>query len=135
MSGCRSSSSVLSSSTKMSRGFMCVAQSCGAGSPDSYRVSISMRYGVWLLNGVRLLRTPEQSAVQGFRENVSLDGLHHVRPCLEGVGGRLHVDRRIQRVELEHVVMLRAVRARTRPAIHLPGRADLKGAVGQLRSF
>ena len=45
----------------------------------------------------------------------------------------LHVELRIERVQLQHVVMIRTVRARARAAIHGTGRADLIGAVGQLR--
>ena len=67
-----------------------------------------------------LLRALEQSAVDRLAENVSLHRLHHVRARLESVGGRLDVDHRVERVELEHVVMLRTVRAGAGTAIHRP---------------
>jgi len=83
----------------------------------------------------RLLRTPEQSAVDGFREDMTLDRFHHVRARLERVGGRLHVDDVVQGIEFEHVVMLRTVRASAGTAIHLAGCAELKGAVCELGPF
>src|SRR5260370_37126224 len=64
----------------------------------------------------RLLRAPEQSAVDCFREDVSLHRLQDVRSCLERVGGWWNVDLRVQRVELEHVVMPRTVRSGARAA-------------------
>lgn len=60
---------------------------------------------------VFLLRPAEQAAVYDFAEDVSLDGLEHIRARLERVGRRLHVEHRVKRVELEHVMVLRTVRA------------------------
>src|SRR5262249_55048825 len=87
------------------------------------------------IDRLRLLRTFEQSAVDGLAEDVTRDRFHHVGPRLERVGGRLHVDFRVEGVELEHVVMARAVGGRARSAIHLTGGADLIAAVGELRSL
>src|SRR5262245_38917662 len=72
-----------------------------------------------------LLRTTEQSAEDRLGEDVALHRLEHVRTRFERVARRLDADRRVERVDLEHVVMLRSVRAGARSPVHQPGRADL----------
>src|SRR5438034_916475 len=78
-----------------------------------------------------LLRTFEQPAVNRLPEHVSLDRLHHIGSRLEGVSGWLHIDHRVERVDLKHVVVFGTVRGGTGPAVHLAGRADLEGAIGE----
>src|SRR4029450_2913251 len=83
----------------------------------------------------RLLGPPEQSAVDRFSENVSLHRLHDVGARLEGVAGWLDIELGVQRVELEHIMMLRPGRRRTRTAIHLACRADLIASIRELRTL
>src|SRR5437016_5685273 len=52
-----------------------------------------------LSTAASLLRTLEQPAVDRLAEDVALHRLHHVRARLEGVGGRLHVELRVERVD------------------------------------
>src|SRR6188768_3560909 len=84
----------------------------------------------------RLLRRPaEQPSVNGFAEHVSLHRLEHLRARLERVGPWRHVELRVERVDLEHVVMARARRGRARAAVHLSRRAVLVAPVRQFLAF
>src|SRR5688500_5615865 len=76
-----------------------------------------------------LRRTPEQSAVDGFAEHVALHGGKDLRARLERIGGRRHVELRVERVELEHVVVARTGRRSAGPTIDLARRADLVAAI------
>src|ERR1051325_849974 len=82
-----------------------------------------------------LLRTTEQPAVHGLREHVALHRFHDVRAGLERVRRRLDGDRRVERVQFEHVMMLRTVRAGAGAAVDLTRRADLISAVRKFRAF
>src|SRR5688572_28638145 len=72
-----------------------------------------------------LRRAAEQPSVDGLAEHVPLHRLEHLRARLERVGPRRYVELRIERIDLEHVVMARARRGRARAAVHLSRRAVL----------
>src|SRR5690348_13536543 len=80
---------------------------------------------------VTALRAAEEAAVDRFRQNVSLDRLQHIRARLESVGGGLHVQLGIQRVEFDHVVVERTAGGCAGTAVHGAGGADLVASVGQ----
>ena len=77
----------------------------------------------------------EQTAVHRFAQDVALDRLHHIRARFERVGGGLHVQLDIQRVELKHVVMHGAVGRGSRAAIHGASGADLIATVRDCDPF
>jgi hypothetical protein len=70
------------------------------------------------------LRSPEQAPVDRSRQDVILNGFHDASARLESVGRWFHVEPGVQRIELKHVVVERAVCG-----------ADLKAAVRQLRAL
>src|SRR5436190_10570916 len=79
-----------------------------------------------------LLRPLEQPAVDRLSKDMSLHRFHDVRACLERIRRWLHVELGVERVDFEHVVMLRTGRRRARSSIHRAGRADLIAAVWPL---
>ena len=81
------------------------------------------------------LRTPEQPTIHSFPENVSLHRFHHIRSRFKCVSRWFDVEFCIQRIELEHVVMVRTIRGSAGTTIDLPGRADLITTIRQLWSF
>src|SRR5580765_5694867 len=89
-----------------------------------------------LRSPVRTLLWPlEQPAVDRLAKDVPLHRFHDVRACLERIRRRLHVELDVERVDFEHVVMLRAGRGGAWSSIHRTGCADLKTAVWPLRAF
>ena len=57
-----------------------------------------------------LLRPAEQPDVDGLAEDVSVHRLEDFRARLPGVGAWLDVDLRVERVDLDRVVMKRSIR-------------------------
>src|SRR3954466_6294947 len=84
---------------------------------------------------LRLLRSPEEAAVDRFPQNVPLNCLHHVSARLESVRRWFDVQLCIERIQLEYIMVQRAVRGGARSAIHRARGADLKAPVGQLRAL
>src|SRR5262245_48377221 len=78
-----------------------------------------------------LRRAAEQPSVDGLAEHVPLHRLEHLRARLERVGPGRYVELRVERIDLEHVVMAGARRGRARAAVHLARRAVLVAAVRQ----
>src|SRR5258707_436863 len=66
---------------------------------------------------------------------MTLNRFHYVSTRLESVGRWFHVQLGIQRIELKHVMVERAVRGGSRSAVHGSCGADLKAAVAQLRAL
>src|SRR5688572_32136957 len=82
-----------------------------------------------------LLRTLEEPCVDRLAEDVPLHGRHDGRAGLLLVGAGGHVDRRVERVQLERVVVLRTGVTGAGAGVDLPRRADLTAAVGAPRTL
>src|SRR5262249_22503740 len=65
---------------------------------------------------------------------MTLNRFDYVSARLKSVGRWFHVQLGVQRIELKHVVVKRAVRGGSPSPGHGAGGADLKAAVGQLRA-
>src|SRR6186997_2423369 len=65
-----------------------------------------------------LRRAAEQPSVNGLAEHVPLHRGEHLRARFERISPRRYVELRVERVDLEHVVMARTRRGRARAAVH-----------------
>src|SRR5580698_8640505 len=65
----------------------------------------------------RSLRPSEQTSIDRFRQDVTLNRFDHVGARIESVGRWFHVERSVEGVELKHVVVERSVRAGSRTAV------------------
>src|SRR5258708_27789111 len=68
-----------------------------------------------------LLRTMEQTRVDGFATHMTLHGFHDVGPCFLPRGRRLHVKLGVERKDLNCVVMFRPGCRRARSAVYGAG--------------
>ena len=81
---------------------------------------------------LKLLRAMEETHVNRFAENVSLDRFHDADAGFKRICPRLDVDFRIQGIKLKRVMVPRPAGRRARSAIYRAGRAQLISAVLQL---
>src|SRR6185503_9633716 len=99
------------------------ASARGSAAPDARRAAhgTAADFEAWGTRQTRtLLRPLEEAGIDGLAEDVTLHRGKHRRAGVLFVGAMRHVDRRVERVNLERVVVLRTHGPRTRPAVDLP---------------